>query len=276
VRQIGLHLHIDDSLEALVHQAGRLNLSFFQCFLALKNAGRLIRFSDDDMQKFTSLWRARFDDIFLHSSYWVNLSATDRTHHPLLYKELALAKKLGFTHLVFHAGSAKGARNRNESIKALARSINWLLENNHGMTVVLENTAHGGNAVGSDLRDFRALLKMVDNPAALKFCIDIAHAYLFGYDIVSQQGQKQFIDLVDEILGWQNVVLIHLNDTQEKQGSKIDKHYSTGDGNIGNDALRRFIMNPKVVAIPVIMEMPMLPEQQQKELLEKVTGWHNG
>ncbi|MFC1845759.1 deoxyribonuclease IV [Candidatus Dependentiae bacterium] len=273
MRKIGLHLQIEDSLVACAERAMRLQLKFFQCFLSLRSAGRVISFKEDDIAQFVSLRRQHFDELYLHSSYWVNLCDVRRKRHPLLERELELAKRLEFTHIVLHAGSARGARNKSESIKALARSINRLLAHDHGLTVLLENTAHGGMAVGSDLRDFKELLKRVERPEKLKFCIDIAHAYLFGYDVVSKKGLDDFMALVDDIMGWKNVLLIHMNDTKEAFGSKIDQHYIPGEGTIGDDALKRFIFHSNVQHIPVLMEVPMLPEPVQEELIKKVSQW---
>ena len=273
MEKVGLHLQIESTLVALARKAIRLNLKIFQCFLAQKTVGRLIHFEKNDIDEFITLRKKHFGDLYLHSSYWVNLCDTKRTYHPLLEKELELAQKLEFTHIVLHAGSSRGAKHKDEAIDALARSIDKLLADSHGLTVILENTAHGGNAVGSDLRDFKKLLKKLEQPEKIKFCIDIAHAYLFGYDVVSSEGQDQFVELVDNLIGWNNVVLIHLNDTTEKMGAKIDEHCALGDGKIGDMALKRFVLQPKVVGKPIIMELPHLSEQEQEALLKKVSSW---
>lgn len=273
MRTIGLHIQVDSTLEELAHKALRLGVTTFQCFLALKTAGRLIPFSEKDISQFIKLRKEHFGKLYLHSSYWVNLSDTKRTEHYLLERELALAKRLEFTDIVLHSGSSKNAKNKQDAINALAHSVNWLLEHNQGLTVILENVAHGGNAVGNDLCDFKKLLKQVDQPKRLKFCIDVAHAYLFGYDISNDDGQKQFIELVDDIMGWEQVALIHLNDTQEKSGSKIDKHHSVGDGSIGDKALKSFIMHPQIIDIPIIIEVPTFSEEQQQNMVKKVKRW---
>lgn len=267
-------MQIDDTLVSLAEKAIRLNLSYFQCFLAQKAVSRVFKFTQDDIAAFLELRKKYFKNIYLHSSYFVNLADATRTYHPLLERELKLAQQLAFSHILFHAGSAAGARSKEKSIDALARILNDLLARDHGLKIILENTAHGGNAVGSDLKDFRALLKKIERPEKLKFCIDVGHAFLFGYDVVTESGQKQFINMVDDILGWNNVVLIHLNDTKEQIGARIDKHWATGEGTIGDEALKRFVLHPKIINIPVLLEVPTLPEEKQKQLLEKVAGWY--
>lgn len=274
MRRIGLHVQVDDTLVNVSKKADRLGIDSFQCFLCLKTEGRLIPFSEEDIHEFVTTKRKNYKELYLHSSYWVNLSDVKRSRHPLLKREIDLAKRLKFDAVVLHSGSSKNAKNKQEAIKALARSVNWLLENNQGLQVILENVAHGGNAVGNDLHDFKQLLTMIEQPEKLFFCIDVAHAYLYGYDIVDPEKRERFIELVDSFLGWDRVALIHLNDTQEKVGSRIDQHYNVGEGSIGDEALKAFVLHPKIRDIPVIMEIPTLPEEQQKRLLEKVRGWH--
>lgn len=275
MRDIGLHLQINTTLQDLVAQADEMNLRIFQCFLARKDSGELLSFTKQDIAAFAALRAERFGHLYMHSSYWVNLADTTRRYHPLLERELSLAKQLGFTHIVLHAGSYRGARNKDVAFDALAFTVDKLLTNEQGLTIVLENTAHGGKAVGGDLRDMRTLLKLLGHPEQLRFCIDTGHAHLFGYQIATDEGQDQFITLVEQSVGWKNVALIHLNDTKELCGSKIDHHFSVGNGQIGDAALRRFILHPTIAHIPAIMEVPMLSQQEQKDLLEKVRGWHD-
>jgi deoxyribonuclease IV len=274
VRDIGLHLQINGSLEDLVAQADRFDVQTFQCFFASRNSGKLLSFTSNDIERFAALRPDCFGNLYVHSSYWVNLADATRRYHPLLEQELALAERLEFTHMVLHAGSSAGPRKKGAAFDALARSLDRLLNNKVGLTVLLENTAHGGKAVGSDIDDMCTILKLLGDPEKLHFCIDVAHAHLFGYKLVDPDDQDDFIRMIDEKLGWDRVALIHLNDTNETCGSKIDCHAGVGNGKIGNDALRRFILHPALASIPVILEIPLLPEQEQKELLEKVRGWH--
>jgi endonuclease IV len=47
--------------------------------------------------------------------------------HCVLIKELDLTQCLGFTHLIMHSGSVKGALNKKEKINAVVRVLNTLL-----------------------------------------------------------------------------------------------------------------------------------------------------
>ena len=137
----------------------------------------------------------------------------------------------------------------------------------------MENTAHGNMSVGSDLQDFHQLLQKLDHPEKISFCIDTSHAHAFGYDIADITKHGEFIDLLDELIGLERIVLIHLNDTKEKCGSLIDRHDIVGQGKLGDSVLKHFIAQPRLAHIPVLMELPVLPEQEEIALLRKVISW---
>src|SRR5207244_2099203 len=114
-----------------------------------------------------------------------------------------------------------------------------------------------------------------DDPDKIVFCIDTAHAYSYGYNLVDLESQKQFIHLIEECIGFKRVVLIHLNDTQEKLGSYIDKHALLGEGKIGLEPLKHFILHPHIINIPLILELPIVSEEEELTLLHKVAQWYD-
>lgn len=271
--RVGVHIRIRSSLHKLLQRAAVLDLPFFQCFFVPQATGKLIQVTDDEIHEFLKFRRARFDDLYCHASYWVNLSSLGNNGYPQLRREIIFAKQLEFTHFVLHAGTAKGAIHRSEGIDALACALNDLFKRERDITVLLENTCHSKLAVGSDILDFKQLLEKLDRPERIGFCIDTAHAYSFGYDVSNVEGQESFISLLDATIGIERIKLIHLNDTVEQLGSFIDRHGIVGQGNIGEEALKRFAMHSSLQHIPLLMELPELSVQQELLILEKVRSW---
>jgi len=273
LRRIGLHMRLEDTLLATAQRAHRLGLRFFQCFFVAQSTGRVIRPKDDDVEAFVRFKEEHFDELVLHGSYWINLAGVHQQTHRAFEREATLAKRLGFTRMVLHCGSAKGALQRRDGIDAMARSLNELLAKEDEITVLLENTAHAGLSVGSDIRDFGALRPQLEQPDKIKFCVDVAHAFLYGYDMRTRGGLEEFIVLLDHHIGLTNIGLLHLNDTKHGCGSRIDCHLLPGDGVIGEQALKAFITHPKLRHIPVVIEPPELTEQQELAVLTRVRGW---
>jgi deoxyribonuclease-4 len=262
-------------LQDVIDKALALEVSFFQCFFVLKSTGRLLTITEAERQAFLTLRRTYFNHLYVHGSYWINLSGLVKISHRALFRELELAKSLEFTHLVLHAGSAKGGKSKSDGIAALAHALNTLLKHEHTIKIMLENTAHGGLSVGGDLYDFVDLLHKLEHPEKITFCIDTAHAYSYGYNLVDDEQRESFVQLLDDTIGIDRISLIHLNDTNEKLGSKVDRHQAIGAGRIGEQALKAFCVHPKLVTIPVLLELPVLVEAQERQQLALVRGWHS-
>lgn len=272
MREVGLHLRLSGSLLALFNRALQLKLSTFQCFFILQETGRFIKAFPQEIDACRSL-RSSFNNLYLHGSYAVNLTASEMEQYAFK-REITLAKKIGFTHFVLHPGSSKGAANRTEAIEKLAKSLDRILKNEHEIQIVLENVAHGGMAIGGDFEDFRLLKEKLLNADRLQFCIDTAHAHSFGYALDSVESQNAFITTINTTIGLDSVALVHLNDTPEKLGSKIDRHCEIGKGNLSEELLRNFVVHPSLSTVPIILELPLMPELEEEALLSKVRSWH--
>jgi len=274
LRRIGLHLRLETTLVEVIQRALKLNVDFFQCFLTLKTAGRVVPLNSSDIKQFIVLRRQYFKEMYLHVSYWVNPSTINYNPHRLLKKELSLAKKLEFTHVIFHPGSAKGTLKVQEGIDALASMLNKFMKKEPSFTFVLENVAQKFPSIGGDIDHFHLLLEKLDNVDRIRFCIDTAHAFSFGYNIVDEDEQDKFIVCLDKKIGLERICLIHLNDNQEDLGSHIDRHASIGSGKIGLEPLKRFVMHPKLRHIPILSEPPIMSEKDLEAELKKIVGWN--
>jgi deoxyribonuclease-4 len=273
--RVGLHIRLTDTLIAAAEKAVRLQLPFFQCFFTRQETGSLISFTDQEIALFVTQYRERFSALYLHGSYWINLARVKNNGYRSFQREIALAKRLSFTHMVLHAGSAQRGSTKQEGIAIFARALNKILKHESDIQLMIENTAHANLSVGSDIHDFKLLLEQIDYPEKLSFVLDSAHAYVYGYDMSSHEGQDAFLQLVDTIIGLHRVNLIHLNDSSKPCGSCIDKHAIFGEGLIGEPLLRRFATHPKLASVPIILELPLLAEEQEKTIVQRVTRFTN-
>ncbi len=272
MRTIGLHLRINESLTHTARHAKALGLRSFQCFVTLDTAGKFFSPTDDDIAQFCQL-QNQFDALFLHASYYINPASCRRTHHPILEREIKFAKRLKVPYLILHPGVASNRECISQGIEALARVINCVHKQHKEITLVLENTAHGNRAVGSDFKHLKQLLDRVEDKERVRFCIDTAHAYAYGYDISDFSFHEAMIDLIDETIGIERVMLIHLNDTKEQLSSYIDRHCVIGEGLIGQEALQAFVTNKRLGHIPLILELPAVAEGVHQKMIRMVSNW---
>lgn len=274
MREIGLHLRLEDTLKDLLERAQRLKLDLFQCFFVHQSTGSPVRFSPAEIDSFLTFRKEYAGSLILHGSYWINLASLEYNGIKAFEREWRQANRLEFTHMILHPGSAKGAKNRIEGIDALVSILNEVMARESSLRIVLENAVHGKMTVGSNLEDFTVLKSKLTHPERISFCVDTAHAYAHGYDITDPNKLDEFVDLLDKTMGIDQIVLIHLNDTKHKLGSRIDQHALPGEGRIGEDALKRFVLHPRLHHIPLLLEPPVLSEQEQVMLLEKIRSWH--
>src|ERR1700722_4319225 len=159
-----------DSLVTVAHQAIALELPYFQTFLITQQKdGSLIVPSEYEITQFRKLCEKRFSRMYAHASFWLNLADPARSSFDGLWRQLLLAQRLGFTHLIVHPGSSVNAT-KQEGIEMVARTLNQLLKRETSMTIMLENTAHGNRAVGSDLADLAQMRSLLDKPERVQFC----------------------------------------------------------------------------------------------------------
>ena len=60
----------------------------------------------------------------------------------------------------------------------------------------------------------------------------------------------------DDIVGFTYLKGVHLNDSKKSLGSRVDRHECIGRGEIGLDAFRFVMTDPRFDDIPMVLETP--------------------
>lgn len=271
MRLVGLHIRLNTTLIDVARYAHTMQVPIFQCFFIKQSTNQIITPDADEVAEFLKDWRPKFQNLYLHGSYWINLASTPQENR-VLVREIELARKFEFTHIIIHPGSAKKSKDKKEGISIIAKSLNYLLKHEQNVKIVLENTAHAGLSIGGDLRDFYYLKERLDHPEKVLFCLDTSHAHSYGYDIISPKGQTEFLAQVDATMGLSNIALIHLNDTKQSKGSRIDRHEKIGDG-VLEPILKDFINHESLKQVSVILELPVIAPEEEENILQRVRSW---
>ena len=176
-----------------------------------------------------------------------------------------------------HPGCATGHKTTTQdptgklaSIKKLATILTKILKKEDKVQILLENTAYANRSIGSNITDFKTLLDMLEDPNKINFCLDLAHAFAYGYNL---EKINDFILFIDKNMGLEKIKLIHLQDCAYPRGSRIDKHQHLGKGFIGIKPLKEFIQHPKIKNIPIILELPNTEKNEVKNSLKTVFSW---
>jgi deoxyribonuclease IV len=201
--------------------------------------------------------------LVVHVNYLVNLASRDpaiRQKSVATFRgELERASIVGAEFLVVHPGSYRG-QTLNEAISACAEGLCQAAEGFAGpVTVLLENTAGSGCAIGSRFEELRAIrdLAVPFAKAPIGYCLDTCHLLAAGFDIVTAAGLRRTIRDADDVLGLENVPVFHANDSKTPLGSRVDRHAKIGQGHIGREPFRRLLAHPQLRGKTFISETPV-------------------
>ena len=273
MNRLGLHIRFAQDLIGLLKKALFLEVPFFQFFLIQQYTGKYIEIDKIVQNQFLALRHEHFKQLYIHGSYWLNGGLGTRESYRALKKELFLSKQLDATHFILHPGCAHKQAPKQEGFDNLIRFINYATKIAPDITIVLENSAHGKRVIGGDLEDFSQIVTKINKPENLKFCLDTAHAHAFGYTFSTQTEQEVFIQQIITHWGIERLALMHLNDTSEELGSGIDRHSIIGYGKIGLDALVALGNHALLRNVSIIMEPPLLSDQEEQLLVQRVRSY---
>ena len=203
--------------------------------------------------------------IVIHASYLINLAGTAEPFASAsragLIHEMQRAPRYGARIVNTHIGSHRGEGHA-AGLRRLTAGIEQILDSApSGVTLALENSAGGGDNLGSTLEGLAEILEGVRiGTEQLAFCLDTAHLWGAGYDISTADGADALLRRFDELIGLRRLVLVHLNDSRSLLGSRGDRHEHLGAGSIGPAGLSALLRDPRLSAATFVMETPGVEE----------------
>lgn len=259
--RLGVHTSIAGGIHRSLERARELGCTTMQIF---SHNPRGWAFAPRHEEECVQFRRTREDcgisPVFIHTSYLINLASKDRTllkrSTEMVRTELAAADALGAEYVVLHTGSASGddpAEARKRAAECLAKVA---ASGTFRSGLLLENTAGERGDISSGISDLAEMIRQVPAGLIAGICIDTCHAFSAGYDIRTSTGLELLIDELQSEIGSGSVRLIHLNDAKSRAGAGLDRHEHIGEGQIGAEALRRFLRHPFFSGIPIVLETP--------------------
>lgn len=142
--------------------------------------------------------------------------------------------------------------------------LNEVLTPDQNTTVLLETMSGKGSEVGRNFQELRQILDGVELKDKMGVCLDTCHVWDGGYDIVNDLDGV--LAEFDQVIGLEQLLAIHLNDSLNPLGSHKDRHARIGEGQIGLEALVRVINHPRLRHLPFILETPNDDEGYAREI----------
>jgi deoxyribonuclease-4 len=274
--RLGLHTSIAKSLEHAGLKAAEVGANTFQIFSASPRMWRASPPAPSEVRLLARV-RERYDlyPLAIHDNYLINLASCSealRAQSVAAFRgEIERALAIGAEYLVAHPGNCKG-HSVEQGIYAVIRSLAEAAQglNTKKLTVLLENTAGSGAALGSRFEELSIMRQFAAELTDLKigFCIDTCHCIASGYDLSTAAGLKKTVAEIDRVLGIDNVPVIHTNDSKTPLNSHVDRHEHIGRGFIGEEGFRRILRHPKLRGKAFILETPVDEEGDDARNLE--------
>ncbi len=220
--------------------------------------------SDDERTSFRArLAETKVATTMAHDSYLINLASPDPVLRARSIEsfaaELRRCAALGLNFLVSHPGNFMD--DHDAGIARNADAINRAFAVSQGDTILcLETTAGSGTALGSTFEELAAIIARID-PAyrnRVGVCLDTCHVYSAGYDLVGDY--EGVMARFDDVLGLDRLRVMHLNDSKTPFASRRDRHELIAEGSLGEHPFRRIMTDPRLVAVPKVIETPKLDD----------------
>lgn len=271
--RIGAHQRTGKSLPEAVERAAGIGCEAIQVFAANPSAWRTRMIPDDLAGLFRRLTSQHdIHPVIIHTQYLLNLASPDEVIYAksadALADSLVRADALGAEFVVTHIGSHRGVGSE-AGILRVRDAVRRVLDASVSSAVtLLENSAGGGDLMGSRFEALRAILDgLSEHESRLGICLDTAHLWGAGYDVSNSDAVNTTIAEFDSVVGLERLTLVHMNDSRSALGSRSDRHANIGYGEIGIEGFAALMKHPALAGLTVIIETPAnTPEDHARDI----------
>lgn len=265
---IGNHLSSTKGYYAMGLAATGLGGDTFAFFTRNPRGGKAKDISPADAEKLNRYLKDNhFGKLVAHAPYTMNLCSDKADIREfaknMLVEDLQRMEYTPGNYYNFHPGSHVG-QGVETAITYIVSALDEAMFPEMTTTVLLEAMAGKGTEVGRSFEELRTIIDRVKDNSHLGVCLDTCHLWDGGYDVVSDFSSV--LDEFDRVIGPDRLKAIHINDSKNELGSHKDRHEKIGEGNIGLEAFRKIVTEPRVQGLPFILETPNDDEGYAKEI----------
>ena len=282
----GAHLSIKNGIVSAIEQINEMNGNMIQIFVSNPMSVKMSenKFNDKEYNSIKNKLKETDSKIVIHLPYVINLA---KPLNPdiktswwikMILSQLTISESMNSLGCVVHVGKhldLTPTEGLNNMYDAFIYIIDYMREQSMTTKIILETAAGQGSELittkNNSLEDFANFYNRFTDEEKhyLKICVDTCHIFAAGYDIQKREQVEQFFREFDKLIGIDNMILIHLNDSKCGCGSCIDRHENLGEGKIGLKGLKHFIRYGLYYKIPIILETPDAYEKEL-EIINKI------
>ncbi len=259
---IGAHESIAGGIHLAFGRAERAGCRTLQVFTKNASQWRAKPLSESDIGNYkTAASKSTIAPVVAHDSYLINLCARDpdlrKRSLSAFVDELQRCQQLGIPYLNFHPGAHMG-QGEDAGIARIIEALNEAhMRTPHCPVMsVVETTAGQGTVLGCRFEQIRMIVEGVADRSRMGVCIDTCHIFAAGYDLRSPEAYASTMKEFGDIVGFERLVALHINDSKGELGSRRDRHEHIGEGYIGVNGFRNIMTDDRLRKIPKILETP--------------------
>lgn len=261
MKRVGVHVSAAGGVQNAPLNAIEIGARAFALFTKNQRQWQAKPLDDDQIEQFhLNMQKGGFRpaDVLPHDSYLINLGHPEAEKRQkslnAFIDELDRCRQLGLVYLNFHPGSHLRLIDEGACLDLIAESLNRALEVTEGVTAVIENTAGQGSNLGYRFEHLAHVIEGVEDKSRIGICLDTCHAFTAGYDLRTQDTYKETMQLFEDVVGFEFLKAMHLNDSKPELGKRVDRHESIGRGKLGEDPFRFIMQDERMDEMPLILE----------------------
>ena len=273
-KYIGAHVSAAGGVENAPLNAHNIGATAFALFTKNQRQWVSSPLSEDSIESFKSnciKYGYKPNQILPHDSYLINLGHPEEEgllkSRRAFIDEMKRCQQLGLDRLNFHPGSHLKKIDVKDCLKRISESINIALQQTVDVCAVIENTAGQGSNLGFSFYHLADIIEGIDDKSRVGVCIDTCHTFAAGYDLSNFDSARKTFKEFDDVVGFSYLKGMHINDSKKGLGSKVDRHESLGQGEIGWSCFEYIMSDSNFNNIPLILETPN-PDIWSREILQ--------
>ena len=254
---VGAHVSVAGGVDNAVQRQLDVGGNCGQIFTTSPQVWQQPSIEDDEANRFVDgSADSSIGPWVIHSAYLVNLATPKEDlrekSRSSMQAELDAAAQLGIDFVNVHLGAHTGAGV--EGGLDNAAEVVDSLDIPDDVTLLIESDAGSGTKLGGEFEHLAGVIDRTD--ADIEVCLDTAHAFAAGYDLSSADAVEQSLAEFDDVVGFDKLAYVHLNDSKHDCGTNKDEHAHIGEGAIGEEGMRAFLNHDAIRGVPLVLETP--------------------
>ena len=263
MKYIGAHVSTAGGIENAPANAMSLGANAFALFTKNQRQWQAKPLTDASIGLFKERCEAGEylpEQILPHDSYLINLGHPEleplEKSRVAFIDEIERCHQMGLHLLNFHPGSHLKKTDIPNCLATIAESLNQAHAVTESVVAVIENTAGQGSNLGFSFEQLAEIIDQVEDKSRVGVCLDTCHLFAAGYDLRDEAACEATFAEFEGLVGFNYLRGMHLNDSKKPMDSRVDRHESLGEGEIGIAPFKYIMADSRFDGIPLVLETP--------------------